>query len=113
MLNVSDILRVFTDSIILAQLNISDSYGYAINKVISEQSDSFFELKEATLYTSFRRLEESNFITSYWGDENSGARRRYYSITEKGKEYLEENKDDWKKIKSILEKVLNTNQEEH
>ena len=113
MLNVSDILRVFTDSIILAQLNISDSYGYAINKVISEQSDSFFELKEATLYNSFRRLEESHFITSYWGDENSGARRRYYSITEKGKEYLEENKDDWKKIKSILEKVLNTNQEEH
>ena len=113
MLNVSDILRVFTDSIILAQLDISDSYGYAINKVISEQSDSFFELKEATLYTSFRRLEEWHFITSCWGAENSGARRRYYSITEKGKEYLEENKDDWKKIKSILEKVLNTNQEEH
>ena len=56
MLNTSDILRVFTDSIILAQLNISDSYGYAINKVISEQSDSFFELKEATLYSSFSRL---------------------------------------------------------
>ena len=59
----------------------------AINKVISEQSDSFFELKEATLYTSFRRLEESHYITSYWGDENSGARRRYYSITENGKKY--------------------------
>ena len=109
MLNTSDILRVFTDSIILAQLNISDSYGYAINKVISEQSDSFFELKEATLYTSFRRLEDSQYITSYWGDENSGARRRYYSITENGKKYLEENINDWQKIKSLLEKVLTIN----
>lgn len=109
MLNTSDILRVFTDSIILAQLNISDSYGYAINKVISEQSNSFFELKEATLYTSFRRLEDAQYITSYWGDENSGARRRYYSITENGKKYLEENINDWQKIKSLLEKVLTTN----
>lgn len=109
MLNTSDILRVFTDSIILAQLNISDSYGYAINKVISEQSDSFFELKEATLYTSFRRLGDAQYITSYWGDENSGARRRYYSITENGKKYLEENLNDWQKIKSLLEKVLTTN----
>lgn len=108
MLNVSDILRVFTDSIILAQLNICDSYGYAINKEICEESDSFFELKEATLYTSFRRLEDAQYITSYWGDENSGARRRYYSITESGRKYLEENKNDWQKIKSLLEKVLKT-----
>ena len=79
------------------------------NKVISEQSDSFFELKEATLYTSFRRLEDAQYITSYWGDENSGARRRYYSITENGKKYLEENINDWQKIKSLLEKVLTTN----
>ena len=112
MLNVSDILRVFTDSIILAQLNISDSYGYAINKVISEESNSVFELKEATLYTSFRRLEDAKYITSYWGDENSGARRRYYSITDSGKKYLEENKNDWDNIKSLLEKVLNTNKAE-
>ena len=107
MLNVSDILRVFTDSIILAQLNISDSYGYSINKTISDLSDSYFELKEATLYTSFRRLEEAEYITSYWGDENSGARRRYYSITEKGRKYLEDNKNDWTKIQTTLEKVLN------
>lgn len=107
MLNVSDILRVFTDSIILAQLNICDSYGYSINKSISELSNSYFELKEATLYTSFRRLEDAEYITSYWGDENSGARRRYYSITDKGKNYLKENKKDWEKIQATLEKVLN------
>ena len=39
------------------------------------------ELKEATLYTAFRRLEAAGLIQSYWGSETSGARRRYYAIT--------------------------------
>ena len=103
----SDLIRGNTDTIILAHLEKGDSYGYKINKAIKDSTNGDFELKEATLYTSFRRLEEAEYITSYWGDENSGARRRYYSITEKGKKYLEENKNDWTKIQTTLEKVLN------
>lgn len=106
MLNFSDILRGLTDTIILAQLLDGDSYGYQINKNISDLSEKSFELKEATLYTSFRRLEESGLITSYWGDENSGARRRYYSITEQGKVFFDENKGDWERIQTLIEKLL-------
>lgn len=106
MLNSSDILRGLTDTIILAQLNQGDSYGYQINKTISEVSDKTLELKEATLYTSFRRLEENGLISSYWGDENSGARRRYYSITEQGKSEFMENKNDWKEIKKMMSKLI-------
>ena len=47
-------------------------------------TDGRYELKEATLYTAFRRLEEAGCIRSYWGDEATGARRRYYAITEAG-----------------------------
>ncbi len=106
MLNYSEILRGLTDTIILAQLYESDSYGYQINKAISELSDGSFELKEATLYTSFRRLEENGYISSYWGDENSGARRRYYSITDNGRRVLAENKKDWAKIQELLRDLL-------
>lgn len=106
MLNYSDILRGLTDTIILAQLNKEDSYGYQINKTISEISEKSLELKEATLYTSFRRLEELNYITSYWGDENSGARRRYYSITEEGKAFFQENKNDWDNIQQLMTKLI-------
>ena len=106
MLNFSEILRGLTDTIILAQLSEGDSYGYQINKAISECSEKSFELKEATLYTSFRRLEESGLILSYWGDENSGARRRYYSITDKGRELFSENQADWLRIKELVGKLL-------
>ena len=112
MLNYSDILRGLTDTIILAQLRLQDSYGYQINKTISDLSEKSFELKEATLYTSFRRLEESGYITSYWGDENSGARRRYYSITDSGREFLEENKTDWDRIQKLMTKLMEMGNEQ-
>ena len=53
-----DLIRGHTDAIILARLLRGDSYGYEINKVISTLSNNRFELKEATLYTAFKRLEE-------------------------------------------------------
>ena len=109
MLNFSEILRGLTDTIILARLSCGDSYGYQINKDISSLSGGGFELKEATLYTSFRRLEDSEMIISYWGNENSGARRRYYSVTEKGRLFLQENRADWKRITVLVDTLLENN----
>ena len=71
-----DLIRGHTDAIILARLLRGDSYGYEINKTISTLSSGRFELKEATLYTAFKRLEELGYITSYWGGSGAGARRR-------------------------------------
>ena len=59
----ADILRGYTDTIILHQLSHGDSYGYQINKTISTLSGGEVELKEATLYTAFRRLEAAGFPT--------------------------------------------------
>lgn len=67
----ADILRGYTDTIILHQLSHGDSYGYQINKTISTLSGGEVELKEATLYTAFRRLEAAGLIQSYWGSETS------------------------------------------
>ena len=77
MLVISDVIRGYTDTILLAQLIKNDSYGYEINKTIQSITHDEFELKESTLYTAFRRLETSGYIISHWGDENIGARRRY------------------------------------
>lgn len=102
----SDIIRGHTDTIILAQLIKKNSYGYEINKYIKEKTNNEYELKEATLYTAFRRLEEAGYITSYWGDEATGARRRYYSITNAGIEAYQRNKEDWDKTKDLIDKLI-------
>lgn len=103
----SDIIRGHTETIILANLEQKDSYGYEINKAIQETTDNQYELKEATLYSAFRRLEQSSLIVSYWGDETTGARRRYYSITALGRAVLEQNKLDWNKAKELIDRLIN------
>lgn len=102
----SDVLRGHTETIILANLLSQDSYGYQINKEIMLKTDNRFELKEATLYSAFRRLEQSGYISTYWGDENVGARRRYYSITDKGREAFLNNKKEWEETKEMIDKLL-------
>ena len=102
----SDLIRGHTEGIILSLLCNHDSYGYQINKTIQEMTDGRYELKEATLYSAFRRLEEAELISSYWGDENTGARRRYYTITPVGRKAYEQNKLDWLEAKEIIDKLI-------
>lgn len=101
-----DLIRGHTDAIILARLLRGDSYGYKINKVISTLSNNRFELKEATLYTAFKRLEELGYIASYWGDSGAGARRRYYTITSAGREACHRLLGEWQETKDIMDKLL-------
>ena len=101
-----DLIRGHTDAIILARLLQSDSYGYEINKVIATLSNNRFELKEATLYTAFKRLEELGYIASYWGDSGAGARRRYYTITSAGREACHRLLGEWQETKEIMDKLL-------
>lgn len=102
----SDVLRGHTDTIILRFLTDQDSYGYQINKQIQMLTENQYELKEATLYSAFRRLEEAGWIFSYWGDENSGARRRYYAITDEGKKAYYRNLEEWESSKVMIENLI-------
>jgi DNA-binding PadR family transcriptional regulator len=90
----------------LAQLIRQDSYGYQINKSIQVATNNEYELKEATLYSAFRRLESAGMIESYWGDETTGARRRYYKITPLGQAMYEKNQNDWEKTKRLIDSLI-------
>ncbi|MCR5229546.1 MAG: PadR family transcriptional regulator [Solobacterium sp.] len=102
----ADMIRGNTDTIILRFLNEKDSYGYEINRQIRSLTDMRYELNEATLYTAFKRLEKAGMITSYWGNEGSGARRRYYSITEEGRKAYVNSVQEWDEAIEMLERLI-------
>ncbi len=102
----ADLLRGYTDTIIMRQLAETDGYGYAISRAVAEKSDGMVQLKEATLYTAFRRMEENGYISSYWGDEATGARRRYYSLTVPGREKLADDKEAWEETRKVIDTLL-------
>ena len=99
-------LRGHTDTIILKLLIDGDRYGYEITKLVHEQSGQLYELKEATMYSSLKRLENDRHITSYWGDETQGGRRKYYRITSSGRVLYSDNRQQWDQAKKILDTLL-------
>ena len=107
----SDTLRGHTDTIILTQLMRGDNYGYEINKTIQQRTGGQDGFKEATLYPAFKRLEQSGLISSYWGEDGPGARRRYYAITEAGRQRWEENRREWHNTRALLDALIDIEEE--
>ncbi|TGA98203.1 PadR family transcriptional regulator [Sporolactobacillus shoreae] len=102
----SDILRGHLDSIILRLLREGDSYGYELSKTISRWTAGKFEIKEATLYAVFQRLEKKQLIDSYFGERTHGGKRKYYTITPLGRAYLHEMVNEWREVKEIVDTFL-------
>ncbi|WP_411681666.1 PadR family transcriptional regulator [Clostridium thailandense] len=103
-----EILKGYIDTIILCVLQNGDMYGYEIAKKIKEKSKEEFEIKEATLYVSLKRLEKKNYLEGYWNDNEGtgGGRRRYYKITEEGRKFLSDKVKEWRLLKSLLDNFM-------
>jgi DNA-binding PadR family transcriptional regulator len=102
----SDILRGHTDTIILGILRRGDNYGYEITKSIIERGGGLIDIKDATIYTAFKRLEDMALITTYWGEGISGARRKYYKITQEGLKVYFEKCTEWKEVSTLLTNLI-------
>lgn len=107
-----ELIRGHTDTIILNILSQGDSYGYQVSKSIRLLSHQQYELNEATLYTTFRRLEKGGAIASYWGDETQGARRKYYKITASGQQQLTTALQEWEFAKDVISQLITGNMRE-
>ena len=101
-----ELLKGYIDIIILAMLHEQDYYGYDLAKRVKEQTSGRFELKEGTLYLSFKRLEQNGWVESYWGDVSSGSKRKYYKLLPDGREHLRRRKQEWKLIKTLMDLFL-------
>ena len=87
---------------VLSQLNV-EQYGYSLLKLLSEQG---LELDQGTLYPLLRRLESQGLLSSDWNTEGSRP-RRYYVISPEGQELLPRLKEEWNRIVSMMERMLN------
>ena len=87
--------RGSVNSFLLTALKNGDKYAYEIGKAVKEISGGKFILKEASLYSGLKRLEAQGFLTSYSTELENGLSRRYYSLTEAGKEKLKSIDFSW------------------
>ena len=98
----SETIRGHLDAIILRLIIEKDRYGYEISKEISLRTNNLFNIKEATLYAVFQRLEKRELLESYRGDVTHGGKRKYYRVTTLGKAYYHEKEKEWQTTKQII-----------
>lgn len=82
-------------SIILSALSQGDKYGFEIISEIEKQTNGMVVIKQPSLYSSLKRMEDQDLISSYWMDSEIGGRRHYYRLTDYGKKQLEQWKNDF------------------
>jgi len=102
----ADLLRGHTDTIVLATLRRGDRYGFEIYKAIRDATGGAHEIKEATLYATYRRLTKDGLVEAYWGDESQGGRRKYYRITDAGRAVFRKNVAAWVATRDVIDSLL-------
>ncbi len=101
----SDLIRGHIDTIILRTVAVVDKNSQEISDEIAEKSDGKYELKQATLYSSLKRLESENCLKSFWKDSENG-RRKYFHLTEKGLALMNRNLSDWEFSRAIIDTLV-------
>ncbi len=102
----SDLIRGHINTIILRSLYDGDKYGYAILEEIARKSHNQYQLKQPSLYSALKRLEKEGYITSYWGGTAGGGRRKYFSLTDQGKEVAERNLMEWEYSRTVIDSLI-------
>lgn len=96
------LIAASTKPIILSILLNGKNYGYQIIQRVKKISGGTLEWSDGMLYPVLHRLEKDGFISSQWIRSEEGRYRKYYSLTDLGKEELEAEKRQWLSVHSAL-----------
>ena len=107
MLN-KDIVAASSTPIVLSILARGESYGYDIIQQIRKLSDDQIIWSDGMLYPLLHRLENKELISSEWRKSESGRKRKYYQINDKGSTVLQREKLQWKIVNETLIKLWGT-----
>ena len=81
-------------------------YGYQIVKELQIRSEGYFDLEQGTLYPALHRLEKDGLVQGKWEVVEDGPSRKYYYITEEGRQELEKSSQQWSDFSRHLLKLL-------
>ena len=105
-------MRGHIDTIILLSLVDGDKDSNDIRDAIEEKSDNKYSVKQGTFYSAMQRLVKQNYIKEYRSSAVDGIRRKYYSLTAKGKSSLDKNREEWNKSKELIDNLIETPSEQ-
>jgi len=102
-----DVLQGTLDLLVLQTLAAMGAmHGYGIARRLEQVSEDALSLNQGTLYPALLRLVQRGWAESEWGVSENNRRAKFYAITPAGRKRLEVEKESWRKISLIIERVL-------
>lgn len=92
--------------LVLSLLEGGDMYGYQMIEELSRRSSQLFQMKEGTLYPILHSLEKEKCLTSYQQEAPTGRVRKYYRLTRKGRQLLDDKRSEWSAFRQGVDHVL-------
>ena len=102
----SQLLKGIAPTVVLEILARGQMYGYELSQAIEQQSGDILTLGKGTLYPLLYNLEAGKLVKGKWQTAKSGRKRRYYSITSKGKTQLARQKKQLQELTTGLNLVF-------
>lgn len=99
------LIATSTKPIILSILLSGENYGYQIIQRVNSISGGILEWSDGMLYPVLHRLEKEGLVISQWKISDGGRYRKYYRLTDRGREESEAEKRQWISVHSALAKL--------
>ena len=106
MTQIQQVRKGSTSLLILSVLSLEKMYGYQIMRELEKRSAGYFTMTAALLYPALHQLEADGLAESEWQDNPGKRRRKYYTITSKGRKALTDSKAEWQTFLTNLFKTL-------
>jgi PadR family transcriptional regulator PadR len=90
------------DLCVLAQLQTKDKYGYELTEAISKE----LSITAGTLYLILKRLKDDKYLTTYLVESSGGPARKYYHLTDSGREHFIKQKSEWNEFVKKAERLI-------
>lgn len=108
----SDVLYGSLGLMVLKTLEaIGPLHGYRIARRIEQISGNHLVLNQGTLYPAMLRLEQMGWISSKWGESESGRRVKVYALTRAGRKQLHAEEAQWQRATGIVERFFRISEE--
>ena len=103
---VEQLIKGVTEPLLLYLINEVPTYGYNIIKELEKRTTGYFKFKGGTIYPALRRLETRGLIKSKWQQTTKRQARKYYQITEKGRQFLANSLAGWKDFSTAVTMLM-------
>jgi len=102
----SDLLQGTLDLLILKTLSLDALHGYAIAQRIAASSRALLQVPQGSLYPALHRLENKGWLAAKWDQTETGREAKFYTLTRKGRQQLEHEVADWKRLSEGIALIL-------